>query len=91
MTITEVRFSGEARAEFCAFVAVVVGGVLAIKGLKLLRRRDDPRRLMLAMPDRERPDGVRVDIVHPICASYRRELEAAVFAAWARHCEAAAR
>lgn len=60
-----------------AIVSVTFDGQLAVHDVKVIYARD---RYFVVMPSRKNPDGTYRDIVHPINAEFRSELEAAVIA-----------
>lgn len=62
-----------------AVVSVTFGDCLAVHDIKVIYARD---RYFIVMPSRKNPDGTFRDIVHPINASFRKELEEAVIDAY---------
>ncbi|MBQ7827598.1 MAG: septation regulator SpoVG [Clostridia bacterium] len=74
-----------------AIVSVTFDGQLAVHDIKVIYARD---KYFIVMPSRKNPDGTYRDIVHPINATFRSELEDAVIAEFnaemARAAEAAA-
>ena len=60
-----------------AVVSVTFDGQLAVHDIKVINARE---KLFIVMPSRKNPDGTYRDIVHPINADFRSELEAAVLA-----------
>ena len=62
-----------------AIVSVTFDGQLAVHDIKVIHARD---RFFIVMPSRKNPDGTYRDIVHPINASFRAELEEAVIDAY---------
>ncbi len=60
-----------------AIVSVTFDGQLAVHDVKVIYARD---RYFIVMPSRKNPDGTYRDIVHPINAEFRSDLEAAVIA-----------
>lgn len=60
-----------------AIVSVTFDGQLAVHDIKVIYARD---KYFIVMPSRKNPDGTYRDIVHPINADFRSELEAAVIA-----------
>ena len=62
-----------------AIVSVTLDGQLALHDIKVINTRD---KLFIVMPSRKNPDGTYRDIVHPINADFRAELEAAVLKAY---------
>ena len=81
MKITSVRFAGMRDGDFLSFVSIVLDDCFLIKGLKLIERPSDKKKL-LVMPSRKRSDGDFEDTAHPIRHEFRRMLEAAVFEAY---------
>ena len=62
-----------------AIVSVTLDDCLAVHDVKVIYARD---RFFIVMPSRKNPDGTYRDIVHPINADFRRELEEAVIDAY---------
>jgi stage V sporulation protein G len=62
-----------------AIVSVTFDGQLAVHDIKIINARD---KFFIVMPSRKNPDGTYRDIVHPINASFRAELEEAVIDAY---------
>ncbi len=62
-----------------AIVSVTIDDALAVHDIKVIYARD---RYFIVMPSRKNPDGTYRDIVHPINASFRAELESAVIDAY---------
>lgn len=62
-----------------AVVSVTFDGQLALHDIKVIYARD---KFFIVMPSRKNPDGTYRDIVHPINASFRANLEEAVIAAY---------
>lgn len=76
MQITDVKIrklfeSGPMRA----IVSVTFDGQLAVHDIKVIYARE---RFFIVMPSRRNQDDTYRDIVHPIHAQFRAELEAAV-------------
>ena len=75
-----------------AVVSVTFDDCLAVHDIKVIYARD---RFFIVMPSRKNPDGTYRDIVHPINAQFRAQLEEAVIDAYhvqlvaAEHDEAA--
>ena len=64
-----------------AIVSVTFDGQLAVHDIKVINAKD---RFFIVMPSRKNPDGTYRDIVHPINADFRNELEVAVLDAYER-------
>lgn len=62
-----------------AVVSVTFDGQLALHDIKVIEVRE---RHFIVMPSRKNPDGTYRDIVHPINADFRSELERAVLDAY---------
>ncbi len=62
-----------------AIVSVTFDAQLAVHDIKVINARE---KLFIVMPSRKNPDGTYRDIVHPINADFRAELESAVLAAY---------
>ena len=62
-----------------AIVSVTFDDALAVHDIKVIFARD---RYFIVMPSRKNPDGTYRDIVHPINAAFRAELESAVIDAY---------
>jgi len=62
-----------------AIVSVTFDGQLAVHDIKVINARD---KFFIVMPSRKNPDETYRDIVHPINAQFRAQLEAAVIAAY---------
>ena len=62
-----------------AIVSVTLDDCLALHDVKVIYARD---RYFIIMPSRKNPDGTYRDIVHPINATFRADLENAVIDAY---------
>ncbi len=62
-----------------AIASVTMDSQLAVHDIKVISARE---KLFIVMPSRKNPDETFRDIVHPINASFRSELEGAVIAAY---------
>jgi len=62
-----------------AIVSVTFDGQLALHDIKVINVRD---KHFIVMPSRKNPDGTYRDIVHPINAEFRAELEESVLKAY---------
>ena len=70
-----------------AIVSVTFDGQLAVHDIKVINARD---KFFIVMPSRKNPDNTYRDIVHPINAQFRGELEAAVIETYNKELELAA-
>ena len=70
-----------------AIVSVTFDGQLAVHDIKVINARD---KYFIVMPSRKNPDETYRDIVHPINAQFRSQLESAVIAAYEAELEAQA-
>jgi len=70
-----------------AIVSVTFDGQLAVHDIKVINARD---KYFIVMPSRKNPDDTYRDIVHPINATFRGQLEAEVIAAYQAELENAA-
>ncbi len=88
MTITDIKvrklFDDEGPMK--AIVSVTFDGQLALHDIKVINARD---KYFIVMPSRKNPDGTYRDIVHPINAAFRAELEASVIETYQRALEEA--
>ena len=62
-----------------AVVSVTFDNALAVHDIKVINAKD---KFFIVMPSRKNPDGTFRDIVHPINAEFRSELEGAVIKAY---------
>ena len=62
-----------------AVVSVTFDAQLAVHDIKLINARD---KYFIVMPSRKNPDGTYRDIVHPINADFRGEMEEMVLRAY---------
>ncbi len=62
-----------------AIASVTFDDALAVHDIKVIYARD---RFFIVMPSRKNPDGTFRDIVHPINATFRAQLENAVIDAY---------
>lgn len=69
-----------------AIVSVTFDGQLAVHDIKVINARD---KYFIVMPSRKNPDDTYRDIVHPINAQFRAQLESAVIDAYHAELEAA--
>ena len=70
-----------------AIASVTLDNQLAVHDIKVINARD---KFFIVMPSRKNPDDTYRDIVHPINAGFRAELETAVIAAYEKALEEAA-
>ena len=69
-----------------AVVSITLDNAVAVHDVKVIYARD---KYFIVMPSRKNPDGTYRDIVHPINAQFRAELESAVLAEYEREVERA--
>lgn len=62
-----------------AIVSVTFDGQLAVHDIKVINARD---KFFIVMPSRKNPDETYRDIVHPINAAFRAQLEEQVIGAY---------
>ncbi len=62
-----------------AVVSLTLDDQLAVHDVKVIYARD---RFFVVMPSRKNPDGTFRDMVHPINASFRAEMEDAIISAY---------
>lgn len=82
MEITDVKIRKlitEGRLK--AIVSVTIDNMIAVHDIKVVQGEE---RLFAAMPSRKDENGIFRDIVHPITAEARKELENAVLDAYER-------
>ena len=81
MKITDVKirkvFSDDGPMK--AIASVTFDDQLAVHDVKVIHARD---KFFIVMPSRKNPDGTYRDIVHPINADFRYELESTVLEAY---------
>ncbi len=68
-----------------AIVSVTFDDQLAVHDIKVINAKD---KFFIVMPSRKNPDDTYRDIVHPINAQFRGQLEASVIAAYEAEFEA---
>ena len=83
MKITDIRIrktfdEGPLRA----VVSLTFDDQLALHDVKVIYARD---RYFVVMPSRKNPDGTFRDMVHPINAAFREEIETAIIGAYRDH------
>ena len=69
-----------------AIVSVTFDNQLALHDIKVINARD---KYFIVMPSRKNPDGTYRDIVHPINAEFRGELEQKLIEAYKQELESA--
>ena len=69
-----------------AVVSITLENAVAVHDVKVIYARE---KYFIVMPSRKNPDGTYRDIVHPINAQFRAELESAVLAEYEREVERA--
>ena len=80
MTITDIKIRKVfEEGPMKAIVSVTFDDSLAVHDVKVIYARD---RYFVVMPSRKNPDGTYKDMVHPINAAFRGELERAVIDAY---------
>ena len=81
MEITDIRIRKmfDDKGPMKAIVSVTFENMLAVHDVKVIFARD---KYFVVMPSRTNPDGTYRDIVHPINAAFRTQLESAVVAAY---------
>ena len=67
-----------------AIVSVTFDGQLAVHDIKVIYARD---KFFIVMPSRKNPDDTYRDIVHPINAAFRSEVEKTVIEAYHKEVE----
>lgn len=67
-----------------AVVSITIENAIAVHDVKVIYARD---KYFIVMPSRKNPDGTYRDIVHPINAQFRAELERVVLAEYEREVE----
>jgi stage V sporulation protein G len=87
LRITEIRVSLQEESRLRAFVSITIDNCFAIRGMKIIKGE---KGLFVAMPSRKRPDGTYQDVVHPINADTRNELENQILAAYREELEKSA-
>ncbi len=70
-----------------AIVSVTFDGQIALHDIKVIYARE---KYFIVMPSRKNPDGTYRDIVHPINADFRTQMEEAVIRAYNEELERAA-
>ncbi len=67
-----------------AVVSLTLDDQLAVHDVKVIYARD---RFFVVMPSRKNPDGTFRDMVHPINATFRADMEEAIIAAYREQLE----
>jgi len=86
MTISDIRIrkiipEGRLRG----VISITIDGQLAVHDIKIVQGDE---RLFVAMPSRKDDSGIFRDIVHPITADARKQLEAEILSAFLAEVEA---
>lgn len=68
-----------------AVISATFDGQLAVHDIKVINARD---KYFIVMPSRKNPDNTYRDIVHPINAEFRSQMEEQIIAAYHREVEA---
>ena len=85
MEITDVRVRRVTKeGKMKAFVSITIDNEFAVHDIKIVQ---GDKRLFVAMPSRRDENGVFRDIVHPITAEAREEIEERVLKAFERAAE----
>ena len=84
ITNVKVRKLFDDEGPMKAIVSVTFDNQLALHDIKVISAKE---RLFVVMPSRKNPDGTFRDIVHPINAPFRAELEAAIIEAYKKALE----
>lgn len=79
ITNVKVRKLFEDEGPMKAIVSVTFDNQLALHDIKVISAKD---KLFVVMPSRKNPDGTFRDIVHPINASFRDEIETVIIEAY---------
>lgn len=80
MTITEIRVRKLiAEGKLKGIVSITIDNVLAIHDIKIVQGEE---RLFAAMPSRRDDNGMFRDIVHPINAEIRKDMEDQILSAY---------
>lgn len=80
MNITDIKIRKLlAEGRLKAIVSITLDNELAVHDIKVI---EGPSRLFVAMPSRRDDNGIFRDIVHPISAQGRRELEGQILACY---------
>ncbi len=81
MEITDIRIrkTFEDKGPLKAVASVTFDDALAVHDVKVIFAKE---KFFIVMPSRMNPDGTYRDIVHPINAAFRAQLEEAVIAAY---------
>lgn len=79
ITGIKIRKMFDDKGPMKAIASVTFEDVLAVHDVKVIFAKD---KYFVVMPSRMNPDGSYRDIVHPIHAAFRAQLESAVIAAY---------
>ena len=85
MNITGIRIRRVYQdARLKALVSITIDGVLAVHDIKVI---EGPERLFVAMPSRKDENGTFRDIVHPVTAEARKDMEEKIIDEYKRYLE----
>lgn len=85
MNITGIRIRRIYQdARLKALVSITIDGVLAVHDIKVI---EGPERLFVAMPSRKDENGTFRDIVHPVTAEARKDMEEKIIDEYKRYLE----
>lgn len=80
MTVTDIKIRKTFdESPMKAVVSVTFDNCFAVHDIKVINAKD---KLFIVMPSRKNADGTFRDIVHPITAEFRKELEDSVIKAY---------
>ena len=83
MEITDIKIRKTFDTEpLKAVVSVTLEQAVAIHDIKIIHAKD---KLFVVMPSKKMQDGTYRDIVHPITAQFREQLEGALIAKYEEH------
>lgn len=78
MNITEIKIRkvfNDTETRLRAVISIVIDSIFAVHDIKVIEGED---RLFVAMPSRKDENGIFRDIVHPIDAEAREEIESEI-------------
>mgnify|MGYP003307829821 CR=1 FL=1 len=80
LNITDIRMRKiEKEGKMKAVASITIDDEFVVHDIKVINAKD---KYFIVMPSRKNPDGTYRDIVHPINAEFRAELEGAVIKAY---------